>query len=55
MGAEDKKGPRRSGPTGETSRLGSGPKWTFSVDTTEVPYVAYVDCDLANDRVPRVF
>ncbi|MHB1446636.1 MAG: GNAT family N-acetyltransferase [Acidimicrobiales bacterium] len=32
---------------------GSGPKWTFLVDTAEVPYVAYVDCDLENDHVPH--
>ena len=32
---------------------GHGPKWTFAVDTAETPYVAYVDCDLANDGVPH--
>jgi RimJ/RimL family protein N-acetyltransferase len=32
---------------------GHGPKWTFAVDTPDVPYVAYVDCDLANDTVPH--
>lgn len=32
--------------------FGSGPKWTFAVDTRDVEYVAYVDCDLANYRVP---
>jgi RimJ/RimL family protein N-acetyltransferase len=32
--------------------FGSGPKWTFSVDTPSAECVAYVDCDLANDHVP---
>ena len=31
--------------------FGSGPKWTFSADTADAGYVAYVDCDLANDHV----
>jgi RimJ/RimL family protein N-acetyltransferase len=30
----------------------TGPKWTFSLDTNGNDYVAYADCDLANDRVP---
>jgi RimJ/RimL family protein N-acetyltransferase len=32
--------------------FGRGPKWRFAVDTASDRYVAYVDCDLANDRVP---
>jgi RimJ/RimL family protein N-acetyltransferase len=32
--------------------FGPGPKWKFAVDTTSHGYVAYVDCDLANDHVP---
>jgi len=32
--------------------FGPGPKWSFAVDTRDVNYVAYVDCDLANDHVP---
>ena len=32
--------------------FGPGPKWAFSVDAVEAPYVCYVDCDLANDQVP---
>ncbi len=32
--------------------FGTGPKWTFSVDTREAAYVAYVDCDLANQDIP---
>jgi RimJ/RimL family protein N-acetyltransferase len=32
--------------------FGRGPKWTFSVDGQNAQYIAYVDCDLANDGVP---
>lgn len=32
--------------------FGTGPKWTFSADRADAPYVAYIDCDLANDHVP---
>jgi RimJ/RimL family protein N-acetyltransferase len=32
--------------------FGPGPKWIFAVDTSTDEYVAYVDCDLANDKVP---
>jgi RimJ/RimL family protein N-acetyltransferase len=32
--------------------FGSGRKWTFAVDIDATPYVAYVDCDLANPEVP---
>ena len=32
--------------------FGSGPKWAFAVDTASENYVAYVDCDLANNHVP---
>jgi RimJ/RimL family protein N-acetyltransferase len=32
--------------------FGPGPKWAFAVDTMSNEYVAYVDCDLANDKVP---
>jgi RimJ/RimL family protein N-acetyltransferase len=31
--------------------FGRGPKWCFAVDTAEIRYVAYVDCDLANPHV----
>ncbi|HKH87485.1 MAG TPA: GNAT family N-acetyltransferase, partial [Acidimicrobiales bacterium] len=34
------------------SRFEAGPKWAFSVDSPDGAYVAYVDCDLANDQVP---
>ena len=32
--------------------FGSGPKWTFSADGADADYIAYVDCDLANNHVP---
>lgn len=32
--------------------FGPGPKWIFAADTATNEYVAYVDCDLANDKVP---
>ena len=32
--------------------FGHGPKWTFAVDTAGDGAAAYVDCDLANDKVP---
>jgi RimJ/RimL family protein N-acetyltransferase len=31
--------------------FGTGPKWRFAADTPDARYVAYVDCDLANDHV----
>jgi len=35
-----------------TEAFGVGPKWTFSVDGPDADYVAYIDCDLANEHVP---
>jgi RimJ/RimL family protein N-acetyltransferase len=32
--------------------FGLGPKWCFAVDAPDARYVAYVDCDLANDQIP---
>jgi RimJ/RimL family protein N-acetyltransferase len=32
--------------------FGTGPKWSFSVDTGDADYVVYVDCDLTNPHVP---
>lgn len=32
--------------------FGLGPKWSWSVDLADARYVAYVDCDLANNHVP---
>jgi len=32
--------------------FGRGPKWAFSVDGAGTKYIAYVDCDLANNHVP---
>lgn len=31
--------------------FGAGPIWRFSADTMDANYVAYVDCDLANNHV----
>ncbi len=39
--------------TAARDSFGSGPKWSFAVDTADDPYVAYVDCDLANNHVPH--
>ena len=33
--------------------FGYGPKWIFAADTVADRYVAYVDCDLANEHVPK--
>jgi RimJ/RimL family protein N-acetyltransferase len=33
--------------------FGDGPKWAFAVDAEGENYVAYVDCDLANNHVPH--
>jgi len=33
--------------------FGAGPKWEFAADGPGERYVAYVDCDLANDLVPH--
>jgi RimJ/RimL family protein N-acetyltransferase len=32
--------------------FGAGPKWSFAVDAATTHYVAYIDCDLANENVP---
>jgi RimJ/RimL family protein N-acetyltransferase len=32
--------------------FGSGPKWTFAVDTATTRCVAYIDCDLASPNAP---
>ena len=32
--------------------FGSGPQWTFAVDTATVRCVAYIDCDLASPNAP---
>jgi len=33
--------------------FGAGPKWTFTIDAGAARGVGYVDCDLANERVPH--
>jgi RimJ/RimL family protein N-acetyltransferase len=42
----------RAGLRANHDAFGHGPKWTFAVDTASTPYVAYVDCDLANNNAP---
>lgn len=42
----------RRGLEEHAASFGSGPKWTFAADVDGSRYVAYVDCDLANDDVP---
>ena len=53
MSADEKKVHASRGLIEREAAWGMGPKWTFSVDTDDDPYVAYVDCDLANRHVPR--
>lgn len=53
MGADEKKAHAARDLRERQTAWGSGPKWTFSVDVPGTPCVAYVDCDLANDHVPR--
>ena len=36
---------------GLADAFASGPKWTFSVDTSAATHVALVDCNLANENV----
>ncbi|MFZ6003930.1 MAG: GNAT family N-acetyltransferase [Actinomycetota bacterium] len=37
----------------QRDRFGAGPKWTFTIDAASGRGVGYVDCDLANQNVPR--
>ncbi len=37
----------------DTAGFGTGPTWSFTVDTAEAGDVAQVGCDLANDLVPH--
>jgi RimJ/RimL family protein N-acetyltransferase len=43
----------RRGLQARQEAFGTGPKWTFSVDTRDAACVAYIDCDLANPHVPN--
>jgi len=52
MTAAQQRNHARAGLQERIAAFGAGPKWTFSVDTDTTPYVAYVDCDLANNHVP---
>lgn len=52
-GKEDRRALAAQGLQQREAAFGSGPKWTFSVDTAEADYAAYVDCDLANNNLPH--
>ena len=52
MTAAQRRSHARTGLQGRIDAFGTGPKWTFGVDTDTSQYVAYVDCDLANAHVP---
>lgn len=42
----------RHGLEAAQTSFGRGPKWCFAVDSATARYVAYLDCDLANNQVP---
>jgi RimJ/RimL family protein N-acetyltransferase len=52
MTAAEKREHSRLGLAKNRDSFGRGPKWTFAVDAGASCCVAYVDCDLANPRVP---
>jgi RimJ/RimL family protein N-acetyltransferase len=52
MTAEEQRGHQLRHLEASHESFGPGPKWAFSVDALEAPYVVYVDCDLANNHVP---
>jgi RimJ/RimL family protein N-acetyltransferase len=52
MAPEEQREHARRGLEAHAASFGSGPKWTFAADVDGSRYVAYVDCDLANDHVP---
>jgi RimJ/RimL family protein N-acetyltransferase len=39
--------------TASHDSFGPRPKWCWSVDLADASYVAYIDCDLANNHVPE--
>ncbi len=53
MSRDERRGHARRGLLANQHAFGAGPKWTFAVDAPDAAYVAYVDCDLANEHVPR--
>jgi len=53
MSPDEQRAHARRGLLANQHAFGAGPKWTFAVDTIDAEYVAYVDCDLANEHVPR--
>lgn len=52
MTSREQRAHARAGLEARVREFGCGPKWTFSVDTSDDRYVAYIDCDLRNDHVP---
>jgi len=51
MSADEQRTHAARGLVERISAFGPGPKWTFSVDSPGTDYVAYIDCDLANEHV----
>ena len=52
MTRQEQRGHARRNLATNSAAFGAGPKWTFCVDAPGASYVAYVDCDLANEHVP---
>ncbi len=52
MSADARRTHARQGLQTNHDAFATGPKWTFAVDTPTARCVAYVDCDLANDKLP---
>ena len=52
MSADARRTHARQGLQTNHDAFATGPKWTFAVDTSTARCVAYVDCDLANDKLP---
>lgn len=53
MTAAEQRAHAQRGLRARVDGFGTGPKWTFSVDTDAAPYAVYVDFDLANSLVPH--
>ncbi len=53
MSPEEQRHHARRGLEEAERSFGEGPKWRFAVDTATDRYVAYLDCDLANNHVPH--
>ena len=51
MSSDEQREHARRGLEAAVEGFGTGPTWTFAVDTADAGYVAQVACDLANDLV----